>query len=363
MCVHPPGGGRNHDCATLQISKVRPDFRSTFRLLSALTRLLLLGSTSNFEVIPEMFPSFQQYQNCRKNRREKKIMWSLYTKIVQRQASSSPTFDRSLPWFVVPLALLRHFLVARTSRNFRYSCPVQRTNLLTKESMHCSCRSWCMHACTQQFVNRSSASGRLCDSFVWICALRMAFSSSLEFWYVVLGYFSLPQLTIDLTDTPTMPDSRRHWSSISLTTQWFTLHPLHTKEGEEISMFLVPCLQSSISTLFSAFWCSFFAIQLALVSMITITLPCLWASFAYRGQSFSVPAESSGAPAESSGYTLRFSGDLTCGHFRGRRGEAEKPKNQRSLHSGTGRSITVPISAGNFERALWRHLSVDFQTI
>ena len=73
-----------------------------------------------------------------------------------------------------------------------------------------------------------------------------------------------------------------------------------------------------------------------------------------------MPAESSGAPAESSGYTLRCSGDLTCGHFRGRRDEAEKPKNERSLRSGTGRSITVPIPVGNFERALRRHFSVDF---
>ena len=60
--------------------------------------------------------------------------------------------------------------------------------------------------------------------------------------------------------------------------------------------------------------------------------------------------------------TLRCSGDLTCGHFRGRRAEAEKPKNERSLRSGTGQSITVPIPAGNFERALRRHFSVDFQT-
>ena len=48
----------------------------------------------------------------------------------------------------------------------------------------------------------------------------MAFFSSLEFGYVVLGLFfpALPQLAIDLTDTPTMPDSSRHRSSISLTT-------------------------------------------------------------------------------------------------------------------------------------------------
>ena len=48
-------------------------------------------------------------------------------------------------------------------------------------------------------------------------------------------------------------------------------HPLHTKEGDEISMFLVPCLQSSISTLSFSFLALFFAMQLALVTMITIT--------------------------------------------------------------------------------------------
>ena len=40
----------------------------------------------------------------------------------------------------------------------------------------------------------------------------------------------------------------------------------------------------------------------------------------------SVPAESSGAPAKSSGYTFRCSGDLTCGHSRGCRDEAETPQ-------------------------------------
>ena len=71
--------------------------------------------------------------------------------------------------------------------------------------------------------------------------------------------------------------------------------------------------------------------------------------FVCREQGFSVPAESSGASEGSSGYTLRCSGDLACGHFRGRHGEAEKPKNQHSWRSETGRSITVPILAGNFK--------------
>ena len=93
----------------------------------------------------------------------------------------------------------------------------------------------------------------------------------------------------------------------------------------------------------SAFWRSFFAMQLAPVSMITITPTLSLSVFSLQRTGFSVPAESSGAPAESSGYTLRCSGDLTCGYFRGRRDEAEKPKNERGLLSGTGRSITVPI--------------------
>ena len=33
---------------------------------------LVLGSTSNFKIIPELLPSFQLYQNCRENLREKK---------------------------------------------------------------------------------------------------------------------------------------------------------------------------------------------------------------------------------------------------------------------------------------------------
>ena len=76
-----------------------------------------------------------------------------------------------------------------------------------------------MHACTQQFVDRTSASVRLFHSFVnldscvgggfffffgaWICRIR--------------PIFSLPQLAFDLTSTPTIPDSCRQRSSISLT--------------------------------------------------------------------------------------------------------------------------------------------------
>ena len=76
-----------------------------------------------------------------------------------------------------------------------------------------------MHACTQQFVDRTSASARLFDSFVNLdSCVEDGFSSSLELGYVVLGlFFSLPQLAFDLTSTPTIPDSCRQRSSISLT--------------------------------------------------------------------------------------------------------------------------------------------------
>ena len=60
----------------------------------------------------------------------------------------------------------------------------------------------------------------------------------------------------------------------------------------------------------------------------------LWATFSCRENGFSLPAESSGAPAESSGYTLKCRGDLSCGHFRGCRDEAEKPKISLVCHYG-----------------------------
>ena len=77
-----------------------------------------------------------------------------------------------------------------------------------------------MHACTQQFVDRRSASVRLCDSFVNLdsCVENGFFlffgDWNTSYWV----YYSLPQLAIDLTSTPTMLDSSRHRSSISLTT-------------------------------------------------------------------------------------------------------------------------------------------------
>ena len=88
-------------------------------------------------------------------------------------------------------------------------------------SWSCSCASCtCMHACTQQFVNRSSASVRLCDSFVNLdSCVEDGFFLFFGVWIRRIGpIFSLPQLAIELTSTPTMLDSSRHRSSISLTT-------------------------------------------------------------------------------------------------------------------------------------------------
>ena len=59
--------------------------------------------------------------------------------------------------------------------------------------MHCSCSCalcTCMHACTQQSsIGHRPQFGSVTRSWIWIRALRMAFSSSLEFGYVVLGLF------------------------------------------------------------------------------------------------------------------------------------------------------------------------------
>ena len=71
-----------------------------------------------------------------------------------RQASSSPNFDRSLRWFVVLLALLSHCLVARATRNCRYSCPVQRY-WLKKHALQLQLRMVHMHARMHTTVRRS----------------------------------------------------------------------------------------------------------------------------------------------------------------------------------------------------------------
>ena len=58
--------------------------------------------------------------------------------------------------------------------------------------MHCSsaaARSACMHAHNSSSIERRPPFGSLTRSWIWILALRMAFSSSLELGYVVLGLF------------------------------------------------------------------------------------------------------------------------------------------------------------------------------
>ena len=76
-----------------------------------------------------------------------------------------------------------------------------------------------MHACTQQFIDRTSASVRLSDSFVNLdSCVENGFFFLFGVWIRRIGpLFSLPQLAFDLTSTPTMPDSRRHRSLILLT--------------------------------------------------------------------------------------------------------------------------------------------------
>ena len=126
-------------------------------------------------------------------------------------------------------------------------------------------------------------------------------------------------------------------------------------------MFLVPCLQSSISTLSISFLALFFAMQLALVSMITIT-----------------PTLSLGVYSLQRTRLLRTCGELWRNHgelwlyfemqrrldlwsFSWSSRRSREAQNQRSLRLGTGRSITKPIPAGNFERALRRFFQSIFK--
>ena len=220
-----------------------------------------------------------------------------------QQASSCPNFDRSLRWFVVLLALLSHFLVARVPwfwRKDRQSLPtfvsfvyvsmggmsgkhsaelktprrrgqhLRRWNQRQSERFYQTSAESLGVACTlRSFLTKKSKKSNfmlLCtkwsgkqvwDNRIWtrqvlswfsvrdIALLAMTtvrrsivgLSSALwlvrKFGFVrwgwlfpllwsldtsYWGYFSLPQLAIVLTDTPTMPDSSRHRSSISLTT-------------------------------------------------------------------------------------------------------------------------------------------------
>ena len=77
-----------------------------------------------------------------------------------------------------------------------------------------------MHAYTQQFVDRTSASVRLSDSFVnFDSCVADGFFFFFGVWIRhIRPIFSLPQLAFYLTSTPTVLDSYRHRSSISLTT-------------------------------------------------------------------------------------------------------------------------------------------------
>ena len=102
--------------------------------------------------------------------------------------------------------------------------------------------------------------------------------------------------------------------------------------------------------------------QLALVSLITITPTLSLSVFSLqRTRLFCTCGELWRTRGELWLY-FEMQRRLDLWSFCGRRGEAEKPKNELSLRSGTGRSITVPIPAGNFEQTLRRHFSVDFQT-
>ena len=103
------------------------------------------------------------------------------------QASSSPNFDRSPCWFVVLLALLSHFLVARAMRQCRYSFPVQGYWL--NKACRAAARSTCMHARSSSSIERRPQFGLLTRSWTWFCAFRTAFlllwSLDTSYW----GYF------------------------------------------------------------------------------------------------------------------------------------------------------------------------------
>ena len=112
----------------------------------------------------------------------------------------------------------------------------------------------------------------------------------------------------------------------------------------------------------SAFWRSFFAMQLALVSMITITPTLSLSVFSLqRTRLFLTCGELWRTCGELWLYfEMQRRLDLWSFSWSSRR--SREAQTERSLRSGTGRSITGPIPAGNFERALRRHFLVDFQT-
>ena len=101
--------------------------------------------------------------------------------------------------------------------------------LLTNQSLYCSCSYACMHA-QQSVIERRPQSGSLTRSWICIRALRMTFCSTLEFGYVVLGLFFHSKFGFDLTSTPTIADSSRHRSSISLISAYWN-HVEHSFRG------------------------------------------------------------------------------------------------------------------------------------
>ena len=128
---------------------------------------------------------------------------------------------------------------------------------------------------------------------------------------------------------------------------------------------LVPCLQSSISTLSFSFLALLFCYAVS-SCVYDHNHPYLVSErlFLAENKAFRTCGELWRTRRRALAILcFEYSGDLTCGHFCGRRGEAKKPRQKiSSLRLGTGPSITVPISVGNFERALRRHFSVEFQT-
>ena len=85
--------------------------------------------------------------------------------------------------------------------------------------MHCSGAQG-IHACKQQFIDQTSASVRLSDSFMNLdSCVEDGFFFLFGVWIRRIGPLLFPSPTrFDLASTPTVLDSSRHRSSISLTT-------------------------------------------------------------------------------------------------------------------------------------------------
>ena len=111
----------------------------------------------------------------------------------------------------------------------------------------------------------------------------------------------------------------------------------------------------NFNTFWEFFWRCSFAVQLALVSMITITVISSLSFFSLqRTKIFRTRGEQ--------GYTLRCCGKLSTVIF-----VAVAPKQRSPKLSGSWLTLYtladgLPVSAGKFGRALQRHVLVDFQT-